>query len=202
MYILESWSDTTGGNYFCIGTDIVDLSVISTDNRNIHHIYFVLIDPSKLNIKIFDQNQTEVRELIDGLYLSGEFPILWDGTDNNEQQVPTGDYRLVITDTCSYFSRYTGEPANVVIKEYWFHHIYCNNGECDYLCGDANSDDEIDILDYTYLIAYLYQGGPPPYPEKAGDLNCNGVINILDITYLISYLYQGGPEPCANCYSK
>jgi hypothetical protein len=68
---------------------------------------------------------------------------------------------------------------------------------CD-LPGDANNNGSVNILDITYLIAYLYQGGPPPPCMYEGDANGNCSINILDITYLIAYLYQGGPAPiCA-----
>jgi hypothetical protein len=64
-----------------------------------------------------------------------------------------------------------------------------------YVCGDANGDEAVNILDVVYLINFLYKGGPTPAPYKAGDVNNNGVVNLLDITYLIAYLYQGGPEP-------
>jgi hypothetical protein len=70
-----------------------------------------------------------------------------------------------------------------------------NDGEP--LCGDTNRDGSIDLLDISYLIAYLYSGGPAPEPVVLADVNGDSVINILDITYLIAYLYQGGPEP--NC---
>jgi hypothetical protein len=62
-------------------------------------------------------------------------------------------------------------------------------------CGDANADIAINILDITYLIKYLYQGGPPPAWFNSADVNSDGNINILDITYLIAYLYMSGPEP-------
>ncbi|MFH2035053.1 MAG: dockerin type I repeat-containing protein [Candidatus Zixiibacteriota bacterium] len=62
-------------------------------------------------------------------------------------------------------------------------------------CGDVNGLPPINILDITFLISYLYKGGPAPVPESAGDVNANSLINILDITYLIGYLYKGGPEP-------
>ncbi|MEW5923409.1 MAG: dockerin type I repeat-containing protein, partial [Candidatus Zixiibacteriota bacterium] len=66
--------------------------------------------------------------------------------------------------------------------------------EC-YLCGDVNGNGSVNILDVTYLISYLYKGGPAPIHEKAADVNNSGGINLLDVTYLISYLYKGGPEP-------
>jgi len=65
-----------------------------------------------------------------------------------------------------------------------------------YVPGDANGSGAVNILDCTFLINYLYKGGPAPDPDAAGDANCNGAINILDATYLINYLYKSGPAPC------
>ncbi len=68
---------------------------------------------------------------------------------------------------------------------------------CEYVCGDVNGTETVNILDITYLIAFLYKEGPPPDPMEAADVNATGTVNILDITYLIAYLYKEGPEP--NC---
>jgi len=67
----------------------------------------------------------------------------------------------------------------------------------DFVCGDANGNGVVNILDITFLINYLYKGGPAPDPFEAADVNSNGAVNILDVTYLTSYLYKEGPEP--NC---
>ncbi len=66
---------------------------------------------------------------------------------------------------------------------------------CQYICGDANNDGIVNILDITFLIANLYKSGPPPESEWAADPNGDGIINLLDITYLISSLYKDGPDP-------
>lgn len=65
----------------------------------------------------------------------------------------------------------------------------------DYLAGDANGNLIVNILDITYLIGFLYMGGPPPNPYASGDANGNVVVNVLDITYLINNKYLGGPDP-------
>ena len=65
----------------------------------------------------------------------------------------------------------------------------------DYICGDANGNELVNILDVTYLITYIYKSGPDPVPMEGGDANGNGAINILDVTYLITYLYKDGPDP-------
>jgi hypothetical protein len=62
-------------------------------------------------------------------------------------------------------------------------------------CGDANGNGVVNLQDITYIINYLYKGGPAPNPLWQGDINGNGIINIQDITYLINYLYKGGPAP-------
>lgn len=64
-----------------------------------------------------------------------------------------------------------------------------------YICGDADHSGAVNILDVTYIISYLYKGGPAPIPPQSGDADDSGSVNILDVTYLISYLYKGGPIP-------
>jgi hypothetical protein len=63
------------------------------------------------------------------------------------------------------------------------------------ICGDVNCDMGVNILDITFLIAYLYMDGPEPISLSIADVNSDGPVNILDINYLIAYLYMGGPEP-------
>ena len=136
-----------------------------------------------------------MKTLFDGSFYSGEFNIVWDGTDDADLPLPTGDYRLVIEDTCCYWSSATGEPANVVTKEAWIRHL-------GYMCGDVNNDKLINIIDINYLINYKYKDGPEPIPWEAGNVDCDTKINILDITYIITYIYKGGPSPCCDacCY--
>ena len=79
----------------------------------------------------------------------------------------------------------------------------CDGGlwilECEnpnfYVCGDADGSETINILDVSYLVNYIYKGGPAPVPEESGDADGSGTINILDATHLINYLYKNGPEP-------
>lgn len=64
-----------------------------------------------------------------------------------------------------------------------------------YICGDANADNKLNALDVTYIISYLYRGGPVPKPLLSADVDGNGSVNALDVTYLINYLYRGGAAP-------
>jgi hypothetical protein len=61
--------------------------------------------------------------------------------------------------------------------------------------GDANGDGNINSADVTYLINYLFVGGPTPNPLWVGDANSDGNVNSADVTYLINYLFVNGPPP-------
>jgi len=65
-----------------------------------------------------------------------------------------------------------------------------------YTCGDVDGNgSSANIGDLTYLVDYLFRGGPPPPIMDAANVNATNGINIADLTYLISYLFRGGPEP-------
>lgn len=108
-----------------------------------------------------------------------------------------------------YFARESGSGANVLdTTTYSYNSLKHNAAYIEYqphviqglvtnitgIKGDANNDGTINLLDITFLISYLYKGGPEP-DFYAGDVNSDGTINLLDITYLIAYLYKDGPPP-------
>lgn len=67
----------------------------------------------------------------------------------------------------------------------------------DFLHGNANCDEQINVADVIYIIAYLFKGGPSPNPLDSGDANCDGKVTVSDAVYLINYLFKGGPpSPC------
>ncbi len=70
-----------------------------------------------------------------------------------------------------------------------------------FVCGDANNDEEVNLLDILYLIANIYgdPAGPPPDPPESGDVNNDGSVNLLDILFLISYKYDTPPGPSPQC---
>jgi hypothetical protein len=81
-----------------------------------------------------------------------------------------------------------------------------SDGTCcntDGLAGDADTDCTfgcVTVSDLTFLIAFLFQGGPAPFceVEANADGDCAfGCVTVTDLTYLISHLFQGGPAPVA-----
>jgi hypothetical protein len=63
-----------------------------------------------------------------------------------------------------------------------------------YLCGDANGDEIVNIVDAAYLANYLFKAGPAPV--SSSDVNCDGETDVIDITYLLEYLFRLGFLPC------
>jgi hypothetical protein len=196
MYVVESWSDSSGGQYFGIGTDILDFSLSSSPSEHWHYLNYVLIDPSDVSVKIYNQQEQLVKTLFDGGQFSGPCSFVWDGLDDSDQPAATGDYRVELVDSCIYWNVEDSTPANVVTKEGWIHHVYnptcCNH---DGIRGDANYDGAINVGDPTWLSDYLFFGGEAPPCFEEGDVDADGSITVGDPTYLTDYLFFGGPEP-------
>ncbi|MCX6827906.1 MAG: hypothetical protein NT002_01290 [candidate division Zixibacteria bacterium] len=64
--------------------------------------------------------------------------------------------------------------------------------------GDANHTGNLNIQDGTYLINYLYKGGPKPPCLEEADANGDHKIDVRDITYIIGFLYKFGHVPVCN----
>ncbi len=75
-----------------------------------------------------------------------------------------------------------------------FFEPYCNH---DGIRGDADYSMTLDVSDLTYLVVFLFQGGPPPPCAEEGDVDGSGFTDVGDLTWLVAYLFQGGPMPAA-----
>lgn len=62
--------------------------------------------------------------------------------------------------------------------------------------GDITLDGNVDIADLTYLVDYLFGGGPAPRVMELADVNGSGTDpDVADLVYLADYLFGGGPPP-------
>jgi hypothetical protein len=94
----------------------------------------------------------------------------------------------------------TGSSTNFGLNHGYWQDFGDTATACDCEPGNCNGDPLMNIFDITYIISYLYLGGPAPIPYAlcSADPNKDCTVNIFDITYLISYLYLSGPPP-ATC---
>lgn len=77
--------------------------------------------------------------------------------------------------------------------------------EVQYNCGNIDgilSSVPSDIADLTYLVSYLFGGGPIPpglYAANVDGLDDGGLpVDVADLTYLVAYLFLGGEAPVCN----
>jgi hypothetical protein len=64
-----------------------------------------------------------------------------------------------------------------------------------YVIGDANGDQAVNVSDAVYIINYVFVGGDPPDPLEAGDCNCDSLCNVSDAVWIINYVFVGGNIP-------
>ncbi len=72
----------------------------------------------------------------------------------------------------------------------------CCNGQKGDLTEDGNN---ADLLDLTFLVDYIFRGGPQAGCLNAADVNGdNTPSNILDLTFIVDYIFRNGtaPGPC------
>jgi len=69
-----------------------------------------------------------------------------------------------------------------------------SSAQSDYLCGDANNDEAVNLLDILYTITFVYRDGPEPVLVSAANVNNDNAINLLDILALVDNIYGQGQE--------
>ena len=86
--------------------------------------------------------------------------------------------------------------ANILQSGYWQN--WSSGQYCCVIRGDVNHDggSVIDISDLTYMVAYMFAGGPEPICLTELDVNGSGGIpDISDLVYMVAYMFQAGPAP-------
>ncbi|MEE8141668.1 MAG: FG-GAP-like repeat-containing protein, partial [Planctomycetota bacterium] len=73
----------------------------------------------------------------------------------------------------------------------------------EFVRGDCNQDDMMDIADSIFELNYLFvPNGPEPGCDDACDMNDDGTLDIADGVYLITHLFSMGsppPDPFPGC---
>ncbi|MEE9442852.1 MAG: M28 family peptidase [candidate division Zixibacteria bacterium] len=65
----------------------------------------------------------------------------------------------------------------------------------EYIDGDANGDNVVNVGDAVFIINHVFKHGPSPYPYLAADTNCDGDVNIGDAVYLVNHIFKDWPAP-------
>ncbi len=161
-------------------------------------------DNMTLNLTVYNTGLTDSNNVIVRLY---------DGTSlvqENTVDVPanssvdlTYDF---IGETSNYFFRAvvdednlkleSDESNNEATQEINFAFIQCGN-----IDGVSSSYFDPNISDLTYLVSFLFNGGPEPVSLWAANVDGSSGpnnLNIADVTYLTNFLFKGGPAPVCS----
>lgn len=65
----------------------------------------------------------------------------------------------------------------------------------EYIDGDANGDNEVNIGDAVFIVNLVFKNGPEPNPYLAADTNCDGEVNVGDAVFLVNHIFKGWPAP-------
>jgi hypothetical protein len=75
-------------------------------------------------------------------------------------------------------------------------YLFENNLVPDFVAGDADGSEFVDIDDIVHIIAYVFLSGPAPDPLQSGDADCSGGVDVDDVVFLINMVFMSGPFPC------
>ncbi len=104
---------------------------------------------------------------------------------------------LMANDT-SYWKVTAADLANngseSEVRSIIYYDIECGN--IDGLTGPAGP---VDVADLSFLVDYLFRGGPTPPTIVAANVDGitgpGGPIDVADLSYLVDFLFRGGPPP-------
>jgi len=136
----------------------------------------------------------------EGFYIDDIWPVaLYESIAVISSAIPDTGYTITDQSLGTYYYKVRAKD----LQDQWsgfsaIREVYVIEGQ-QYVCGDPNADEAVNLLDVLFLIDKLYGTpfGPEPDPPEAGDPNADSNINLLDVLYLIDYLYgtPQGPEP-------
>ncbi|HWR81831.1 MAG TPA: hypothetical protein VN285_00860 [Candidatus Deferrimicrobium sp.] len=121
---------------------------------------------------------------------------------------PTVDTQVVAIDTITvikgdreYATTFSDSLASNFRPQFrsGYLHIWqnlaCCVGDRGNVDGDVN--DLVNVADLTYLVSFLFTGGPEPPCESEANIDgdVNNRINVADLTYLVGFMFAGGPPP-------
>jgi hypothetical protein len=91
-----------------------------------------------------------------------------------------------------------GEHGIAYISSTGYRQAWFDKGSmCCQLGGDVDQSGGVDVSDLTYIVDYLFGGGPPPPCLKEADVDGSSGVDVADLTYIVDYLFGGGPPPAA-----
>ena len=74
----------------------------------------------------------------------------------------------------------------------------CDNCTC-VLAGDFNDTGDLNIVDLTTTVNWMFKGGGAPFCLNVADVNGSCSVDVADLTYRVSYMFKGGADLVCGC---
>ena len=196
--------------------DVINMEIILYADGNIKFQYLSVasgFDVSSSTIGIENSDGTDGLEVAyltpyatDSLAVVFSTPYLWLALDNKSGSIEPGASDTILASFNSGELEYDVYYANIVIESNdpnvlnnpWIVPAQLTvSGAPPFLCGDVDNNGEFQgILELTYLVDFIFRGGPPPENALAADVDgSGGIADILDLTYMVDFIFRGGPAP-------
>jgi hypothetical protein len=161
-------------------TDSVRVTAsISSDNEIISAELYVDSGAGFYSIDMYDDGMHHDNLAADGIYGAAIQPL--------PESTEVSYYVEAVDDSGSI----VGDPTIAPFATYTY-----ITGPVSHACGDANSDETVNVSDAVFIINYVFTGGAAPDPIESGDANCDSTCNVSDAVWIINYVFTGGNEPC------
>ncbi len=147
-------------------------------------------------IKVRLSYDTDGYVLEEGIYFDNIYPID-DFTTQTPYSLtpPDTSYNFGTRDLGDYYFKVRAKDA----EDQWSDYSSVEKIKVyeQYLCGDANGTDNVDVSDAVYIVNFIFvSGSPAPDPFISGDSNCDGLVNVSDAVAIINFIFAGGNAPC------
>ncbi len=133
-------------------------------------------------------------------------PYRWVGLNKGSGSLSAGTNETIIAKFASGDLPDSTYEANIIItsndpngtRNPWTVPVQLTvSDQAPFLCGDVDNSGVFQgILELTYLVGYIFRGGPPPADFRTADLNgIAGYQGILELTYMVDFIFRSGPPP-------
>ncbi|MFA6587510.1 MAG: dockerin type I domain-containing protein [Patescibacteria group bacterium] len=127
-------------------------------------------------------NNADAQFIVDYIFNNGPAPDLNKADINNDGKVNIGDaiaLSLYLTETQTQLTQDSFQMPE---------------GDQNYIIGDVNGDNQVNLDDANFLVNYLFKDGPAPSPLARGDVNQDGQVNIGDAITIARIVEQNNND--------